>query len=94
MYAPRLISSTDIYAILHKVDGLSESTSAKDDMLQHLLGQTQCKWVSFASSGGSYYGSEVVDRVLTAAPYRNSTNQADMLLTPIDSLSFADQGNE
>ena len=93
MYAPRLISSIDIYSILYKVDGLSESTSAKDDMLQHLLGQTQCKWVSFASSGGSY-GSEVVDRVLNAAPYRNSTNQADMLLTPIDSLSFADQGNE
>lgn len=62
-------------------------------MLQHLLGQTQCKWVSFASSGGSY-GSEVVNRVLNAAPYRNSTDQADMLLAPIDSLSFADQGNE
>jgi hypothetical protein len=78
---------------LYKVDGISESTAAKDDMLQHLLGQTQCKWVSFASSGGSY-GSEVVNRVLNAAPYRNSTDQADMLLAPIDSLSFADQGNE
>ena len=73
---------------------MSESTDAKDDMLQHLLRQTQCKWVSFASSGGSY-GSEVVDRVLNAAPYRNSSSSSDqaaMLLAPIDSLSFADQG--
>lgn len=72
---------------------MPESTDAKDDMLQHLLRQTQCKWISFASSGGSY-GSEVVGRVLNAAPYRNSTDQPGMLLAPIDSLSFADQGNK
>ena len=60
-------------------------------MLDWLRQRKECKWLS-ATNGDNAYGSEVVDRILNAAPLQNSAEQADMLLLPMDSRNFADQG--
>jgi hypothetical protein len=38
------------------------------------------------------YGSEVVERVLTASSLPDSARQPDMLLLPMDSLAYAQLG--
>ena len=60
---------------------------------QLLLQRKECKWLS-ATNGDNAYGSEVVDRILNAAPLQNSAEQADMLLLPMDTRNVADQGEE
>ena len=62
-----------------------------DYVLDQLRKRKECKWLS-ATNGDNAYGSEVVDRILNAAPLQNSAEQADMLLLPMDSRNFADQG--
>ena len=52
---------------------------------------TQCKWISF-TNGDNAYGSEVVDRILNSRTQPFSKKQADMLLAPLDSRNYADQG--
>ena len=56
-----------------------------------LLQRRECKWVS-ATNGDNAYGSEVVERILDAPHLQNSAAQPDMLLLPMDSRNFADQG--
>ena len=51
----------------------------------------QCKWISF-TNGDNAYGSEVVDRILNSPNLRFTNKQADMLLAPLDSRNYADQG--
>ena len=64
-----------------------------DYVMDQLLQRKECKWLS-ATNGDNAYGSEVVDRILNAQPLQNSKTgaQPDMLLLPMDSRNFADQG--
>ena len=62
-----------------------------DYVLNKLLQRSECKWVS-ATNGDNAYGSEVVERILDAPHLQNSAAQPDMLLLPMDSRNFADQG--
>jgi hypothetical protein len=63
-----------------------------DYVLNALLARKECKWVS-ATNGDNAYGSEVVERILSASHAPGSTKLPDMLLLPMDSRNFADQGN-
>ena len=64
-----------------------------DFVMDQLRHRKECKWLS-ATNGDNAYGSEVVDHILNAAPLQNFAEQvqADMLLLPMDSRNFADQG--
>lgn len=62
-----------------------------DYVLGKLLRSPECTWVS-ATNGDNAYGSEVVARILNAAPLPGTNKQPDMLLLPMDSRNFADQG--
>ena len=62
-----------------------------DYVIDQLLQKKECKWIS-ASNGDNAYGTEVVDRILNANMLQNSNKQPDMLLLPMDSRNFADQG--
>jgi hypothetical protein len=62
-----------------------------DYVLGKLLRSPECRWVS-ATNGDNAYGSQVVDRILTAAPLGGGLQQPDMLLLPMDSRNFANQG--
>jgi hypothetical protein len=62
-----------------------------DYVLNALLARKECKWVS-ATNGDNAYGSEVVERILSASHAPGSAKQPDMLLLPMDSRNFADQG--
>ena len=64
-----------------------------DYVIDQLLQKKECKWIS-ASNGDNAYGTEVVDRILNANMLQNSNKQPDMLLLPMDSRNFADQGEE
>jgi hypothetical protein len=44
------------------------------------------------TEGDKAYGSEVVERVLTAANLPDTTGQPDLLLLPMDSTAYAQQG--
>ena len=73
--------------------------------MELVLLQKECKWVT-VTSGDTVYGSEVVHRVLNAesksttveqlTPASSSVSptlsQADLILAPLDSKSFADKG--
>ena len=63
-----------------------------DYVLEKLLQKPECKWVS-ATNGDNAYGSEVVERVLSVSPLQGSNSHPDMLLLPMDSRNFADQGS-
>ena len=63
-----------------------------DHVIKQLLEQRECKWIT-ATNGDNAYGSEVVDRILNAQLMQNSNEQPEMLLLPMDSRNFADQGN-
>ena len=62
-----------------------------DYVMRNLLQNTECKWISF-SNGDNAYGSEIVDRVRHTAPHKDSNSQPDMVLAPLDSRNYADQG--
>lgn len=59
--------------------------------MRNLLQNTECKWISF-SNGDNAYGSEIVERVRHTLPHRDSNAQANMVLAPLDSRNYADQG--
>lgn len=59
--------------------------------MRNLLQNTECKWISF-SNGDNAYGSEVVNRLRHTELHRDSNSQADMVLAPLDSRNYADQG--
>ena len=62
-----------------------------DFVLEQLMRRDECKWLS-ATNGDNAYGSEIVQRILHAPPLQGSLKQPDMLLLPMDSRNFADQG--
>jgi hypothetical protein len=62
-----------------------------DHVMEQLLDRKECKWLS-ATNGDNAYGSEVVHRILHAPHQQTAESQADMLLLPMDSRNFADQG--
>ncbi len=52
----------------------------------------QCRWVS-ATNGDNAYGSGVVDTVMSSSPVDPvDALPVNMLLAPIDSRNFAEQG--
>ena len=63
--------------------------------MDQVLTHKECKWVS-VTTGDTVYGTEVVNRVLTASvkqqPQERSQVQVDLLLAPLDSKMFADKG--
>ena len=63
-----------------------------DHVIKQLLNSNECKWIS-ATISDNAYGAEVVNRIMNAQPMQNSNEQPDMLLLPMDSRNFADQGN-
>jgi hypothetical protein len=63
----------------------------QDSALSEVLGRSECRWVSY-TEGDKAYGSEVVERVLTASNLPDTARQADMLLLPMDSIAYAQQG--
>lgn len=80
--------TNDPFIQFTKVDAGYTTT---DFVMRNLLQNTECKWISF-SNGDNAYGSEVVDRVRHTSPHRDSNSQADMVLAPLDSRNYADQG--
>ena len=62
--------------------------------MDQVLTHKECKWVS-VTTGDTVYGTEVVNRVLTAHAKQSQESpqiQVDLLLAPFDSKMFADIG--
>lgn len=57
--------------------------------LSAALADPDCRWISLTTAATAY-GSEVVDRVLRPPP--EGAAQADILMAPLDSKHFAQQG--
>jgi hypothetical protein len=95
---PTLIGGDVRFTVLKD---LLESKSATEQAVDLVLQRKECKWVS-VTSGDAVYGSEVVERALNAEHKFNtssterqqqpSSTQADIILAPLDSKSFADKG--
>lgn len=58
--------------------------------LSAALADPDCRWISLTTAATAY-GSEVVDRVLRPPP--GGAAQADILMAPLDSKYFAQQGD-
>ena len=59
--------------------------------MSYMKHNTHCKWISF-TNGDNAYGSEVVERILNSQSHPFTKKQPDMLLAPLDSRNYADQG--
>ena len=65
--------------------------TATDYVLREVKAQGDCKWLSVTNADNAY-GSEVVQRVLHVATDPETLRQPEMLLLPLDSRNFAEQG--
>ena len=72
---------------------LDAGYTATDYILQQVLENAQCKWVS-VTNADNVYGSEIVDRVLRVGPQPISKRLPDMVLNPLDSRNFQNQGEQ
>jgi hypothetical protein len=52
---------------------------------------TQCKWLSI-TNGDNIYGSDVFKHVLEVGVLKNNGKSPDVMLSPLDSRNYADQG--
>lgn len=63
-----------------------------DYVLKHVLKRKDCRWVS-ATNADNIYGTHVVESIRKNNDLDDHGNQApDMVLAPLDSRNFADQG--
>jgi hypothetical protein len=77
-----------IFAYCHYCQGGGEGEMLQA-ALSAALADAECRWIS-VSTAATAYGSEVVDRALLPMP--GGTTPADILLAPLDSKHFAQQG--
>jgi hypothetical protein len=52
---------------------------------------TQCKWLSI-TNGDNIYGSDVFKHVLEVGVLKDNGKSPDVMLSPLDSRNYADQG--
>jgi len=52
----------------------------------------QCKWLS-VTNGDNAYGSDVFDLILKTKPLHETQKVPDVVLSPLDSRNYADQGS-
>lgn len=65
--------------------------TATDEALRTVQKHPQCKWLSI-TNGDNIYGSEVFNRILNTAPLPDTKQLPDVVLSPVDSRNYADQG--
>ena len=80
-------------SVLPNFTALHAGYQATDFVLRLVLRERpECRWVS-ATNGDNVYGSDVVSRILTTPAVDPADGRvAQMLLAPIDSRNFAEQG--
>lgn len=65
--------------------------TATDQALRLVQQNTQCKWLS-VTNGDNIYGSDVFKHVLEVQPLKDTGRLPDVMLSPLDSRNYADQG--
>lgn len=65
--------------------------TATDQALRLVQKHSQCKWLSI-TNGDNVYGSEVFQNILGVKPLRETQRIPDVILSPLDSRNYADQG--
>lgn len=65
--------------------------TATDEALRKIQKYSQCKWLSI-TNGDNIYGSDVIGNVLAVPPLRETKQLPDVMLSPLDSRNYADQG--
>ena len=64
--------------------------TATDEVLKNIMSShSECKWIS-VTNGDNVYGSNIVELVLSQST--DGEKSVSMLLAPIDSRNFAEQG--
>ncbi len=64
---------------------------ATDEALRAVQKQTQCKWLSI-TNGDNIYGSDVFANILNTRIQQGQDRLPDVVLSPVDSRNYADQG--
>ena len=65
--------------------------TATDQALRQVQTLDQCKWLSI-TNGDNAYGSDVFDLILRTKPLHETQKVPDVVLSPLDSRNYADQG--
>jgi hypothetical protein len=88
-----LSQSHALYSPRNQFTTADAGYTTTDYVLKQLLGRRDCKWLTTTNADNAY-GSDVIHRVRHASTDLIPGKNPDMLLLPIDSRNWAEQGKQ